>query len=264
MYIELFMLDNLLMNLLILRLSAAMLSVKLKPVRSSIGAFFGACYAAVGAGFLPVLLSPWLKAVMGFIMALTLPFEGKKGYFHSVIALFLATFVVGGVVMVPALMENAHLSDGIGIKTAAVGAVSAMGLPRLIRRILARRVHADCLVRLKIKAYGEVIECIALVDTGCSLTESISGLPVIILSKKRYSCIAQNASIPVSMNTANGNSIIFALKPDEAYINELPVDAVVGFSNINEAIVPPLLVNMDSFSNCGSARKVDTSIVCEE
>ena len=57
MYIELFLLDNLLMNLLVLHLTAAMLSLRPHKGRFLLFAMGGAAYAAVGAGLLPMHLT---------------------------------------------------------------------------------------------------------------------------------------------------------------------------------------------------------------
>ena len=46
MYIELFLLDNLLMNLIILRLSSAMLSARAGMIRTTLFALAGAAVAA--------------------------------------------------------------------------------------------------------------------------------------------------------------------------------------------------------------------------
>lgn len=242
MYVELFLLDNLLMNLLILRLAAAMLSVRPKRWLSLAVSLAGACYAAVGAGAFPVLLYPPLKLVSGLAMAASLPHRGMKGYLRSTAALFLSTFIAGGAVFAAAAASSRSVSDGISLLTAGCGLTVTALVPRSVRKILARRIRAESIVRLRVEVEKTVIECAAIADTGCTLLEPISGLPVILLSKSRFKDLSDGASIPVPMMTANGPSVIFAVKPMNVSVNGMPSEALVGFSVASEAIVPAQLV----------------------
>lgn len=263
MYIELFLLDNLLMNLLMLRLAAAMLSLRVSAKRTLPASFLGSCYAAVGAGFLPMLLSPAMKLVSGLLFALALPFRSFRSYLHNAAVLFLSAFTVGGAVLIIALagggsIDGSIVRCGISLRTALIGAAVASSLPGLIRRILARRVKEESLVRLAIDVGGTHIECAALVDTGCTLTEPLTGLPVILLPKKKFADAARMADIPagipagmptglsigmpVPMLTANGRSIVYALKPDRVLLNGISVDAYIAFTEAAIPLVPPMLI----------------------
>lgn len=243
MYVELFLLDNLLMNLLILRLAAAMLSVRTKRWLSLAVSFAGACYAAVGAGALPVLLELPFKLMSGFAMAAALPRRrGIKGYLRSTAALFLSTFIAGGAVFALAAASNRSVSDGISFITAGGGLAVTALVPRSVRKILARRIRAESIVRLRVEVESMVIECAAIADTGCTLLEPASGLPVILLSRSRFRTLSERASIPVPMMTANGSSVILAVKPLSVSVNGMPSEALVGFSQASEAIVPAQLV----------------------
>ena len=66
-YIELFLLDNILMNLLILRIASVLLAKRARPLRMSLFAVSAAIYAAVAVGIFPVLLKLPLKIGAGFI-----------------------------------------------------------------------------------------------------------------------------------------------------------------------------------------------------
>ena len=61
---ELFVLDNLLMDLLMLRLAAAIGALRLRPVAAVLAAFLGAVYALLSMSALPQLTAPVPKLLL--------------------------------------------------------------------------------------------------------------------------------------------------------------------------------------------------------
>lgn len=61
---ELFVLDNLLMDLLMLRLAAAIGALRLRPVAAVLAAFLGAVYALLSMSALPLLTAPVPKLLL--------------------------------------------------------------------------------------------------------------------------------------------------------------------------------------------------------
>ena len=263
MYIELFLIDNLLMNLLILRLAAALLSVKLSMKKALVASLLGACYAAAGAGALPFLLSPVMKIITCLLMTFALPFHGIKGYFLSSGALLLSSLTRGGTAVLAViatgggevLSPSGAIRMGITLRAALAGAAAAVFLPGMIRRMLSRRVRNGLTVKLHIKAFRTEIECAALIDTGCLITEPVSGLPVIILNKKRYPLLSAHAALPVPIRTARGESVIFAMIPKKASVNGIPVAAAVAFAENDTALIPSVLINPDINKKTGGKEK---------
>lgn len=248
MYIELFLLDNILMNLLMLRLACALLSVKLSGLKGFIISFLGALYAAFGVASSPFLLSPVMKLVTLLLMALALPFHSLKTYGIAVAALFFSAVVTGGTVLLIAIcgggsVDGGTIYAGIPLRTMLIGALAASFLPRLVRRILSRRVSDGSLVRLSICDFGCEVECAALVDTGCLLTEPVTGLPVVIINKKKYPLLADRAVLPVPIHTASGEGMLFAVIPTSVCINGTEVSAAVAFADVNTPLVPPTLLS---------------------
>ena len=249
MYIELFLIDNLLMNLLILRLAAALLSVKLSFKKALAASLLGACYAAAGAGAFPFLLSPVMKIITCLLMTFALPFRGIKGYFLSSGALLLSALTIGGAAVLAAIaaggeiLSSGTVRAGISLRAALAGAAAAVFLPQFIRRMLSRRVKNELFVKLHIEAFKIKIECAALIDTGCIVSEPVSGLPVVILNKKKYAELAKQAMLPVPIKTADGESVIYAMIPKKASVNGTPVAAAVGFAENGTALIPSVLIN---------------------
>ena len=249
MYIELFLLDNLLMNLIILRLASSMLSAHAGIIRSGLFALTGAVAAALGAGGVKLLLSPASKLGLTALMSLALPAKGAKQRGLAFFAAFISAAAVGGAVMLTALLFGGELRfgavySGLSLRTALIGGAFAAFLPNIIRRLLSRRVTQDQTVRLRVLLKtGEVIECAALIDSGNLLVEPVSALPVIVLSAKKYSNAASAAEIPIPARTAGGACTLQALKPRSVEVNGVSVNALIAFSNANTALVPLCLIN---------------------
>lgn len=244
MYIELFLLDNLLMNLIILRLASAMLSARAGMIRTTLFALFGAVVAALGAGGVKLLLSPIAKLALSAFMSLALPVRGLKRRILAFLAAFVSAAAVGGAVMLTALLLGGEMLfgavySGLSLRTALIGGALASFLPNLIRRILARRIGNSQTVRLKILLKtGENIECAALIDSGNLLLEPVSALPVIVLNAKKYAEAAKGADIPIPARTAGGGCTLHALKPLRVLVNGASVDALIAFSQARTALVP--------------------------
>ena len=243
MYIELFLLDNLLMDLLILRLAAAMLSVGARRLRLGLVALFGAAAAALAAGGAGFLYGLPAKLGLTLIMSFALPGKSVRCRLYAFLAVLLSAAIVGGAVLLIALILGESLvSGGIGIPAALLGLFASCFLPKAIRRLLSRRVTAEQTVRLRAEFACGPVECAALIDTGNALTEPVTGLPVVLLSRRKYPAAAALARIPVPIRTAGGTAVIFALRPNRLLIGGVPVNALVAFSSAETALVPPAVL----------------------
>lgn len=276
MYIELFLLDNFLMNLLALRAAAAMLSRKMKGSRAALVSFAGAAAAAAAAAGGTMFITLPVKLASTLLMALAFPPHSFRELMHSAAALFLSAAVAGGAVLLAALAFGGTLRGGviygaIPLRAALLGAAAAAFMPRSIRKILSRRVRNEQIVHIKYefaapnsnrceknksshesKSSGITIlkrdkrifsaECLGIIDTGNALSEPISGLPVIVLGAKRHSEFAQAANVPIPMRTAAGESLLFGLKPKKLLINGCPVEAILAVgAKLDAALVPAVL-----------------------
>ncbi len=244
MYIELFLLDNLLMDLLILRLAAAMLSIRASFWRSSLFALLGAAAAAAAAGGAAFLLSPAGKLGLTLLMSFAVPGKRLRSRACAFGAVLLASAIVGGAVLLAAIALGEELgSGGIGLHAALIGFFAASFLPRAIRKLLSRRIAEEKTVRLRAEFTGcGAIECAALIDTGNALKSPIGGLPVIVLSRRKYPEAAALASIPIPIRTAAGSAVIYALRPKKLLLNGAPANALIAFSSAETALVPPAAV----------------------
>lgn len=244
MYIELFLLDNILMNLLILRIASVLLSKRVRLLRMSLFAVAAAAYAAAAVGAFPVLLKLPLKIAAGLAMALFMPFRSFREYIKSFLALLLATLIAGGTVFALALAFGEGMRNGITLPTAAAGLLLVFLLPRKLRSLSAARLRNDSIVEISLEFRGASMRCTGIIDTGNGLTEPISALPVILLPEngkgaELLSRLERKDTVPVPMLTAGGEGMVRVFIPDRITVNGCEVSACAAFSRVHTAVVPP-------------------------
>ena len=210
MYIELYLIVNFLMNLIMLRIAAALCSCRVKNARLLTGALAGAAYA-VCAALLPWLAVFPLKLASGCLLAFTLPFHGWRGYLSRLGALFASAFLSGGVTVCLSLITR---PDGafpayLPLGTALASFACCLFLPRAARRLVRRSPPQRG--ELVLLHGGREYRTLAIVDTGNSLFEPLSGLPVTVVPIPE---LLPLCVIPVPASTVAGNTVLFAFRPE--------------------------------------------------
>lgn len=247
MYIELFLLDDLLLNLLIVRLAAALLSVRPPTYRVIAAGAASALVSAAAAYLAPFLRKPLFRLPLLALLSLALPARSPKAFFRGMGAVLFATFVTGGAAVVIALLtgggtREGFLSGGIPLRTALLTALAASFLPSAARRLMRRRLKNESLAELLILHDGTLRRFTALVDTGNSLYEPVSGLPVAVI---RCPALRRGAKLPIPVRTAAGRTVLMGFKPERVSVNGREVDCIVAVTKERlkaEAIVPPDIV----------------------
>lgn len=243
MYIEVFLLDNLLMNLLILRLGAALLSVRPPLYRQILIASFGAIYAALAAALFPILGSPWIKPLLLLVMALSMPFRDLRGFGTAALSTLISTLIVGGLVCCVALITEGGVKNGfivgsIRLRTAMIGVLLASFLPVMARKIVRRSIEGQLLAKISLEHGGICRSFTAVVDTGNGLIEPITGYPVIVIHCPALKPIAK---LPIPAVTPNGRTVMMGFIPKKLTVEGIPVAAAVALSDEKltvDAILP--------------------------
>ncbi len=246
MYIELFLLDNLLMNLLIMRLAAALLHVSPPLYRQMAAVISAAAYAALAAYFKPVLAVLPLRVLPLIMMTAAMPAKSVRGFLTSALSILLATLAVGGLAFFIALagegsLDGGFIHAGVGLRKALIIAAAASCLPRIARSILRRRIKNGLTVELAVVHRGLERRFAALVDTGNGVVEPLTGLPVAVV---RCPAFKSFAALPIEVATASGRCVFYAFRPDKMSVDGVPVAGLVALAEgafAAEALVPPEL-----------------------
>ena len=192
-YIDVLFFINLLINLILLYVSARLLSLKIKPLRFLIASFFGALYSVLI--FFPdfnVFYSGSAKLLSSLaIIAIAFNIKGWRLYFKTLGIFYLVTLLFGGCVFALFYLSGIGSRVGAVIKNGIIYfdlpwqflffsiGISYIIISGIWKSIL-NRARGNSFVSLNIEYSGSNATIRALLDTGNSLFEPISHSPVIV------------------------------------------------------------------------------------
>ena len=226
--IEGFVLQNLLMNALILILAARLAGVRAGKLRIGLA-------SALGCGYAVCAYLPWGRLLLGLLprtaacagMTLLLC-GGRLGreWRRTVRAfafIWISTALLGG--------TGAGLMYLLGARgygpLAALG-TAALGGGALIALTAARnRKMSSRTALLTVQRAGRRVSLVAIVDTGNSLVEPLSNLPVIVVEKDALSGVAGGRMRAVPFTSVGGGGVLSAFAPDSVRVDGREVEAFV-------------------------------------
>lgn len=189
--IELFLLDNWLMNCATLCCSAALSGLGFRKTLAPAFCLLGAVYALLALQIGQWLLSLPVRIAFGLVLALGLRCNSWKSYARAVSCVLLSAFLLGGLLLLLTQQRGMQGAYGMvnGIVVGTVGmravlccvAVAAM-LPRLFRYLRTAARIERSLLRMRVSLAGRRFDVLAMLDTGNLLTEPITGLPIVLLA----------------------------------------------------------------------------------
>lgn len=248
---ELFLLDNLLMDWLMLRLAAAIGGLRLRPWLSPAAALLGAVYALLSLTALPVLNR--LPCKLALCVAAALPLvHAPRDLPRAILALFVAACFLGGLLFALCMLLGGSLAGGVLVGTvplraALLGAVAALVAPRLVRSLTAAIRNRSRHVLLRVVLQDRTLLVQALADSGNLLTEPLTGKPVVILDRSLLPDCGGGRPVPYA--TLGGEGFLYAIQPRllQAYVGGWhAIDALVAASdtriNGTQAIIDSALL----------------------
>ncbi len=245
-FIDLYILINISMDLLCLMITAALLHRRVRRLRAVAAALIGGLYSAAslllgldgGVGFLGDLLAAVLMCTVTF----GIKKRTVRSFLHPIPILLLVSMLLGGVMTgLYSLLNRLHLpfetlqGDGLSVwsfalLTAVAGLVTARG-----GRFLGLSQKTKT-VTLRLSLFGKSLTLTALVDSGNLLQDPVSGKSVIVADIERLAPVLPPALLracrsgeitdflasdpsahlchPIPAKTASGQSLLLALVPD--------------------------------------------------
>ena len=244
MYAELFLIDEFMMDLLIVRIAAAVLSLRPRAARQLLFSALSAAAALLAAFWLPWLKSPVMRLFQLALLARAIPSKGFKGFLYSAAATLFATLTAGGCAFAAAYLsgggaQNGFIAGNCALRTAIFGAVGASFIPVVVRRLLGRRIKNGCTIKVTLLHRGLVRSFSALIDTGNALREPVSGLPVAVICCR---ALEKSASIPIPAATPAGKTVLMGFVPERFCVDGRDFACIVAVTKHKlpaEAILPP-------------------------
>ena len=200
-YIDVVLLENLIMNSIILFATGIILKEKIKNIRIILASLLGAIYSVIS--YISVL-QIYASMILKFILSIVIIYiafnpQNIKRLWKDLLIFYLTSFVFGGVAFAliyivkpqEILMRNGLFLGTYPLKTILLGAIIAFIIILMAFRIVKSKItRKDMLCEIQINLNDKNIETTAMIDTGNLLKEPITNTPVIIIEHTLlYECI---------------------------------------------------------------------------
>ena len=191
-YIDIVLIENIVMNYIILLATGIVLKEKIKALRLFLASLLGAIYSVLSY-FLTLQLynSLILKIILSIIIVyISFNPQNIKRMWKDILLFYLTSFVFGGVAFAliyivkpqEILMRNGLFLGVYPLKTVLLGAVVAFIIILAAFAIVKSKItKKDMFCEIEIEINKTIVKTIAMIDTGNMLKEPISNTPVIVV-----------------------------------------------------------------------------------
>ena len=200
-YIDVVLIENLLMNYIILFATGVILKVNIKHMRLVLASLIGAIYTIIAyMSAFKIYSNIGLKFVLSVIM-IYIAFNPKsvKKLFKFTLIFYLTSFVFGGAAFAliyivkpqDILRNNGLILNSDSLKVIFISAIIAFVIIIIGFKVVKNKISAkDMYCHINIKLNHKEIETKAMIDTGNFLKEPITNTPVIVVEHTLlYDCI---------------------------------------------------------------------------
>ena len=188
-YIDVIFLENLIINYIILYMTAVVSKVKQKYFRilmaSSIGAIYSVMYYIINIRWFAIATIKIMLSVVIIYIAF-----GPKDFkimIKEIIFFYLISFIFAGASLGIIYMVNynkINIQNGVivgnyTLKTILIGIIISFFIILIAFKIIKKKKSIFC--NIKVFLYGNEIDTTAMIDTGNLLKEPITNIPVVVL-----------------------------------------------------------------------------------
>ena len=222
-YVDTLFFLNTLVDYLLLLAAARLAGEPLRRWRCALGAALGGLYAV--AIFLPGLgfLSHPLCRLASVVLMMLVSYGGSRRLLRQGVLFVALTFAFGGGVVAIGLMGGTGLSLGKGVfysaldlKVVLLSAAVCYGVLTLVFQRLARHsATSGELVNIKLYLGENTADLTALVDTGNTLTDPVSGQPVVVAEGERLGQLFPQGKRPSLVDLRNPTGALTRLGTGE-------------------------------------------------
>lgn len=200
-YIDVVLIENLIMNYIILFSTAIILKIKMKHIRLILGSLLGSIYSVIAyMSILEIYSSMILKIILSIIIVyIAFNPQNVKQMWKTILIFYLTSFVFGGAAFAliyivkpqDILMKNGLFLGTYPLKTIMLGAIIAFIVITTAFTIVKSKISKkDMYCDIEIKLNDKEIKTKAMIDTGNMLKEPITNTPVIVVEHTLlYDCI---------------------------------------------------------------------------
>lgn len=191
-YIDIVLVENLIMNYIILLATGIVLKIKIKHVRLILASLLGATYSIMSYSGLIKIYNNFLLKIILSILIIYIAYnpQSVKKMWKDLLFFYLISFVFGGAAFAliyiikpqDILMKNGLFLGTYPLKTVILGTIVAFLIVISTFSIVKRKITSkDLICEIEIGIENKKIETKALVDTGNMLKEPITNTPVVVV-----------------------------------------------------------------------------------
>jgi stage II sporulation protein GA (sporulation sigma-E factor processing peptidase) len=207
MYVDIVLMENLIIDFFILKVTSKLSKVKTTSLKLLIGAIPGAAYAVIV--FLPsmqMFSNPSMKIAVSALMIIIAFTPNKFIEFLRIISIFyFISFAFGGAIFAVyylsgrgTIVGSVFLIYGISLPVIVTGfAISYLLMNCCWNYVQDRLIKKRLIYNVSIEVGEKSIETNAILDTGNSLKEPISNLPVIVVEYEVMKDILPNKLVDI-------------------------------------------------------------------
>ena len=241
-YIDVVLIENLLMNYIILFATGTILKIKIKQIRIILASLLGAIYTIIAyISNLRIYSNFFLKFILSLVMIyIAFNPQNIKKLFKYTLIFYLTSFVFGGAAFAliyivkpqEILKNNGLVLNSKSLKVIFISAVIAFAIIIIGFKVVKNKMSAkDMYCHIKIKLNQKEIETKAIIDTGNFLKEPITNTPVIVVEHTLlYECIPKEILNHLE-NILGGD---FSGIPEKIKEEYMPKLKVIPFSSLGK------------------------------
>ena len=241
-YIDVVLIENLLINYIILYATGIVMKIKMKVVRLLLASLIGALYSIMAYistfGIYSNIILKFILSIIIIYVAYN-PQTAKKMW-KELMVFYLVSFVFGGAAFAliyivkpqEILMKNGLFLGTYPLKTVLLGAVLAFVLIIVVFAIAKNKISKkDMFCDIKFKLNGKEIKTKAMIDTGNLLKEPITNTPVVVVEHTLlYDCMPKE--ILNHLEDILGGD--FEKVPEEIRINYISKLKLIPYSSLGK------------------------------
>lgn len=223
-YIDLILLENIVMNYIILVATSIISKSRISLIRSLISATIGSIYSILNYFItLDTYTNLFLKILISIIM-IKIVFDSKKAktFFKQLIMFYLTSFTFGGVTFMllffinpqNVVFDGNHLVGLYPIKVTIIGGIVGFVIISVVAIVIKSRLnHNNIIYDLKIIHNNKSIIIKTLIDSGNLLKDPITNMDVIIVEKDSLKTLLDKEAIEYINKMKKGNLL------QESFVN---------------------------------------------
>lgn len=200
-YLDVVLVENLIMNFIILLATGLILKEPIKKIRLLLASLVGAVYSVVSyVSILEIYASMLLKIILSIVIVyIAFNPQTMKKMWKDLLLFYLTSFVFGGAAFAliyivkpqDILMKNGLFLGTYPLKTILLGAILAfIVIVTAFTVVKSKITKKDMFTKIAFELNGKEVETIAMIDTGNLLKEPITNTPVVVVEHTLlYECL---------------------------------------------------------------------------